>query len=83
MDINTSINHFTNLSLNNENSFNTMDENGIINTMNLLSLDNQIQNSSNNLLEKETEQEPYQTYYDYDTEQNYNGDTEIIINQNF
>lgn len=76
MDINTSINNFTNLSLNNENTFNTMDKNVIINTMNSLSLDNQIQNSSNHLLEKETEQEPYQTYYDYDTEENYNGDTE-------
>lgn len=80
MDINISINNFTNLSLNNENTFNTMDENVIINTMNSLSLDNQIQNSNNNLLEQEQEQEsitePYQTYYDYDTEENYNGDTE-------
>jgi len=72
MDINTSINNFTNLSLNTKDTANTMDENIIINTMSSLSLENQIQNGSNYL----SAPEPYENYYDYDTEQNYNGDTE-------
>ena len=72
MDINNAINDFNNLSLNNENTFNTMNENIIINTMSSLSLDNNTQSNTDNLID----QEAYQTYYDYDTEQNYNGDTE-------
>ena len=80
MDINYSINHsindINNLSLTNENTFNTMDETILVNTMNLLSLENQ--SSFNNVLE------PYKTYYDYDIEEcnDIDNDVDIDIERN-
>jgi hypothetical protein len=75
MDINYSINHsindINNLSLTNENTFNTMDENILVNTMNSLSLENQ--SSINNV------SEPYKTYYDYDIEEYNNVDNDVDI----